>query len=167
MGQLSKVDVCTSSTTRVRYLRICIEVPLEKLLKSYILIGHHKKMLLYEGLNLLCTRCGRFGHANFSCHSTQQQSPTQPTSNSSTSTQNDSTQETECKTVSFPKKSLQCHNNNRNTVNNRAAQVVAKPGQQMTTSKSTISTGPSEAHQPSKNTSVINLLSNKFKGLTE
>ncbi|XP_019231889.1 PREDICTED: uncharacterized protein LOC109212674 [Nicotiana attenuata] len=128
LGQLLKVDACTSSTTRGKYARICIEVPLEKPLKSHILIGHHKQMLLYEGLNLLCTRCGRFGHTNVSCLFTPQQSPTQPACNSSTSTQNDSTQQTEWKTVSFSKKSLQHQNNSRNTVNIRVAQGAAKPG---------------------------------------
>ncbi|XP_019237871.1 PREDICTED: uncharacterized protein LOC109218010 [Nicotiana attenuata] len=80
LGQLLKVDAFTSSTTR----------------------GKYKQMLLYEGLNMLCTSCGRFGHTNIGCLFTPKQPPNQPISNSSASTQNDSTQQTEWKTVSFP-----------------------------------------------------------------
>lgn len=41
-GQLLKVDACTSTTTRERYVCICTEVHLEKTLKTHIHIGHHK-----------------------------------------------------------------------------------------------------------------------------
>nr|XP_016467815.1 PREDICTED: uncharacterized protein LOC107790404 [Nicotiana tabacum] len=67
LGQLLKIDICTSSTTRGRYARICIEVPLEKPLKTHLYIGNHRQSLLYEGLNLLCTNCGRFGHPANNC----------------------------------------------------------------------------------------------------
>lgn len=108
--KLLKVDTYTTSTTRGRYARICIEVTLEKSLKTDIHIGTHKQVLLYEGLNLLCTRCGRFGHASWSCQFSQtpplNSIPTTPTNSShpSSPTSIPSTKESEWKTVSFPKR---------------------------------------------------------------
>lgn len=66
-GKLLKIDACTSITTRGRYDRICVEVPLDKILKTHIYIGTHKQIILYEGLNLLCINCGRLGHNNKNC----------------------------------------------------------------------------------------------------
>ncbi|XP_019257748.1 PREDICTED: uncharacterized protein LOC109235961 [Nicotiana attenuata] len=63
LGKLLKIDSCTSSTTRGRYAQICIEVPLEKPLKTHVNIGHHRQIIQYEGLNLIRMLCGRFGHA--------------------------------------------------------------------------------------------------------
>lgn len=104
LGQLLKVDACTSSTTRGKYARICIEVPLEKPLKSHVLIGHHRQSLLYEGLNILCTSCGRFGHTTISCLFTPHTTKNNPNLNIATTPQKDTAKQTEWETVSFPKK---------------------------------------------------------------
>lgn len=109
LGQLLKVDTCTSSTTRGRYSRICIEVPLEKPPKTHIYIGNHKQILLYEGLNLLCIKCGRFGHASWNCVYAPKANnnldlPTSPTTTAfSQSHQNKPPEETKWKVVTFPK----------------------------------------------------------------
>lgn len=70
LGKLLKIDTCNSTTTRERYAHICNEVLLEWPLKIHIHIGNHRQTLSYEGLNMLCTHCGRFGHAQQSCPST-------------------------------------------------------------------------------------------------
>lgn len=62
LGQLLKIDTCTSTTTRGRYARICIEVLLERPLKTHRNIGNHRQSLLYKGISILCTSCGHLGH---------------------------------------------------------------------------------------------------------
>lgn len=168
LGQLLKVDACTSSTTRGRYARICIEVPLEKLLKTRLLIGHHNQLLLYEGLNLLCTMFGPFGHANFNCYFISQQPPEQNTSNHySISSNTDTAQEPKWKTVNFPRKSLQRYNTNRPPVLNRAVREATKVGQQTNTGKYPISIGPSGAHQLLNKSTYTNKSSNKYVELID
>ncbi|XP_019242311.1 PREDICTED: uncharacterized protein LOC109222405 [Nicotiana attenuata] len=121
LGKLLKVDICTTTTSRGRYARICIEVPLEKPLKTHLHIGNHKQTIQYEGLNVLCTACGRFGHALIHCTFQTQPLPTslvtkssRPQSASTSSTTHyiphptSNHQSAEWQTVSFPKR-----NNNR------------------------------------------------------
>lgn len=67
LGKLLKIDTCTSTATRGRYARICIEVAIEKPLKTHVFIGSHKQIIHYEGLNLLCVSCGRLGHHTRIC----------------------------------------------------------------------------------------------------
>lgn len=67
IGRLLKIDACTSSTLRGRYARLCIEMPLEVPVIPFIFIGQHKQVILYEGENFLCKKCGRLGHAQSKC----------------------------------------------------------------------------------------------------
>lgn len=67
IGTLLKIDTCTSATTRGRYACICIEVPLESPVKSYVFIDNHRQQILYEGLSMLCTLCGRLGNNKNLC----------------------------------------------------------------------------------------------------
>lgn len=69
IGTLLKVDTCTSATTKGRYARICIEIPLEMPLKTHVYTGTHRQQILYERLNMLCTLCGRLGHTKHFCSS--------------------------------------------------------------------------------------------------
>ncbi|XP_019234876.1 PREDICTED: uncharacterized protein At4g02000-like [Nicotiana attenuata] len=101
LGHLLKIDTCTSATTRGRYARICIEVPLERPLKTYINIGNHRQDLLYEGINILCTSCDHLGHTIQSCPHTTQTIKNPQTNQPSTSS---AKPETEWRTVIFPKK---------------------------------------------------------------
>ncbi|XP_009781293.1 uncharacterized protein [Nicotiana sylvestris] len=62
IGKLLKVDAFTSAALMGRYVRLCIELPLDKPVKSNVWIGNHKQQILYEGKNLLCRNCGCLGH---------------------------------------------------------------------------------------------------------
>ncbi|XP_070004512.1 uncharacterized protein [Nicotiana sylvestris] len=59
IGRLLKIDACTSSTLRGRYARLCVEIPMEHPVKSFIYIESHKQNILYEGERFLCKNCGR------------------------------------------------------------------------------------------------------------
>ncbi|XP_019250929.1 PREDICTED: uncharacterized protein LOC109229834 [Nicotiana attenuata] len=110
LGRLLKIDTCTSSTTRGRYARICIEVPLEKPLKTHLYLGNHRQSLLYEGLNLLCTYCGRFGHPTTSCsevvHAPNEQNKKIQHLETNITPDAIPVKENEWKTVTFTKKSI-------------------------------------------------------------
>lgn len=62
IGRLLKIDACTSAALRGRYARLCVELPLDKLVKPFVIIGSHKQQILYEGDDLLSKNCGHLGH---------------------------------------------------------------------------------------------------------
>ncbi|XP_075076605.1 uncharacterized protein LOC142163237 [Nicotiana tabacum] len=66
-GRLLKIDTCTSTNLRGRYARICVEIPLEIPVQSFLFVGDHKQDILYEGEDFLCKNCGRFGHTLRQC----------------------------------------------------------------------------------------------------
>lgn len=65
--KLLKIDICTSSTLGGRYDRICIQVPLEILVATIIIIGTHNQPILYEGEGILCKDCGQIGYTLRNC----------------------------------------------------------------------------------------------------
>lgn len=67
LGSMLKVDWLTSVHSRGQYARICVDIDLEKPLKSFILTRGHKLCLEYEGLHLICFHCGRYGHKFGQC----------------------------------------------------------------------------------------------------
>ncbi|XP_019251068.1 PREDICTED: uncharacterized protein LOC109229978 [Nicotiana attenuata] len=67
IGRLLKIDVCTSTTLRGRYARLCVELSLDMPVQPSIYVGHHKQTIHYEGENFLCTKCGRLGHIAQKC----------------------------------------------------------------------------------------------------
>lgn len=99
IGKILTVDTCTSTTTRGRYARLCVEVLLDQPLKTHLFIGSHKQTILYEGLNKLCIKCGRLEHNQTKCSYI---TLTQPTTTTLPITQ--STND-EWKIVHFPMKS--------------------------------------------------------------
>lgn len=62
LGKLVKMDVCTSEALKGTYARICVEVPICVQVRKYICNGHHKKLLKYEGSNILFSGCGVLVH---------------------------------------------------------------------------------------------------------
>lgn len=114
LGKLLKVDTCTTTAIRGRYARICIEVALEKPLKTHIHIDNRKQAIQNEGLNLLRTDYGRYGHASLNCSFQKSITSSFLNTNSSPSSSTKSPtvkpQQIEWQTVNFPRR-----NNNRMT----------------------------------------------------
>ncbi|XP_058749521.1 uncharacterized protein LOC131622500 [Vicia villosa] len=67
IGKTIKVDKNTGMHERGKYARICVEVDLTKPLVAMFMIKERKYNVEYEGLHLLCTLCGRFGHYAEGC----------------------------------------------------------------------------------------------------
>ncbi|XP_061340522.1 uncharacterized protein LOC133287000 [Gastrolobium bilobum] len=67
IGKVLKIDRTTSTGDRARFARVCIEIDLAKPLRgSYILDGRRKRVE-YEGLFLICLKCGKYGHNSEAC----------------------------------------------------------------------------------------------------
>ncbi|XP_028799751.1 uncharacterized protein LOC114755052 [Neltuma alba] len=67
IGKAIKVDEMTLTRARTMYARMCVEIDLNApLLPAYIVDGNHLK-IEYEGLQLICFACGRFGHDKEHC----------------------------------------------------------------------------------------------------
>lgn len=67
LGTMLKVDKLTSIHSKGKYARICVELDLEKPLKSFIEIRGNKLFLEYEGLHLICFQCGKYRHKANQC----------------------------------------------------------------------------------------------------
>ncbi|KAF3613624.1 hypothetical protein FXO38_36134 [Capsicum annuum] len=82
LGTLLKIDTCTSTTLREKYVHICVQVPLEHPLKTHVTIGTHRQMVIYEGETILCTNCSMLGHTYRECTSTMKSTNTDTPSTS-------------------------------------------------------------------------------------
>lgn len=67
LGKAIKVGLTTMKAGRGQYARICVDVDLRKPLVSRIKINGRLFNVEYEGLNLICFNCGRYGHAMEDC----------------------------------------------------------------------------------------------------
>jgi hypothetical protein len=67
IGRKVKVDKNTLKQERGKYARLCVEVDLTKPLLAMFMIKERKYNVEYEGLHLLCTTCGKFGHYKEGC----------------------------------------------------------------------------------------------------
>jgi hypothetical protein len=67
VGKTVKVDKNTLTHERGKYARLCVQVDLAKPLLAMFTIHGRKYNIEYEGLHLLCTACGRFGHYTEGC----------------------------------------------------------------------------------------------------
>lgn len=71
LGTLIKVDDFTSSLTRSKYARLCVEIDLSKPLRHGFWIGDdlHKVfvVVMYERLPTFCYTCEMIGHDSNSC----------------------------------------------------------------------------------------------------
>lgn len=70
VGKPVKIDAITLEQSRGRFARICVEINVDKPLVHSINCGSFQQKVQYEGLSLLCFRCGRVGHDQMSCSST-------------------------------------------------------------------------------------------------
>ncbi|KAH7836860.1 hypothetical protein Vadar_006602 [Vaccinium darrowii] len=67
LGRPIKADSTTVETKRGRYARVCVEVNLNKPLKSRVLIEGKIYRVEYEHIPLMCFGCGRVGHRRDQC----------------------------------------------------------------------------------------------------
>ncbi|KAL8152877.1 hypothetical protein V2J09_010637 [Rumex salicifolius] len=71
IGEVIRVDTRTLYSDRGRYARVCVMVDLTKPLKGKIRVKagdlDGSYLLDYEGLELICHKCGRYGHLIDSC----------------------------------------------------------------------------------------------------
>ncbi|XP_058760412.1 uncharacterized protein LOC131633741 [Vicia villosa] len=70
VGKTIKVDKNTLQQERGKYARICVEVNITKTLLAMFTIKGRRYKIEYEGLHLLCLKCGKFGHYKEGCQST-------------------------------------------------------------------------------------------------
>ena len=57
IGKVLRIDTHTAMEARGRYVRLCIQVDLNKPLIDTILIGRFEQLVSYEGLHKLCFSC--------------------------------------------------------------------------------------------------------------
>ncbi|PPD83877.1 hypothetical protein GOBAR_DD19190 [Gossypium barbadense] len=67
LGTLLRVDNATSSESRGKYARFCVQVNIESPLKQFILIDGRKQYLQYEGLDFFYFSCVIIGHRHENC----------------------------------------------------------------------------------------------------
>ncbi|XP_028754982.1 uncharacterized protein LOC114714409 [Neltuma alba] len=79
IGKTLKIDLNTASHLRGHYARVCVLVDLSKQLMSGFHLDGEDYYLQYEGLHLLCTRCGNYGHTAEECKiKSKEQMPSAP-----------------------------------------------------------------------------------------
>lgn len=67
IGKIVKVDRNTIFLARGKYARICVDIDLTKALVAMFMINDRAYKVEYEGLHLICTTCGKFGHYKEGC----------------------------------------------------------------------------------------------------
>ncbi|KAG6789901.1 hypothetical protein POTOM_006033 [Populus tomentosa] len=67
LGTPFKVDMNTLNVERGRFARICIEIDLDQPAVGRIWIRDHWYKVEYEGLHIICSKCGCYGHFGKDC----------------------------------------------------------------------------------------------------
>ena len=62
-----RIDTHTTSESKGRYARLCIQVDVEKPMTTSLIIGGIEQPISYEGIHKLCFSCGRIGHWKDAC----------------------------------------------------------------------------------------------------
>lgn len=67
IGRTLKVDTTTLDAARGKYARACVEIDLQKPLRTSYTFKGRTWGVQYKGLHLLCFFCGRYGHSEVAC----------------------------------------------------------------------------------------------------
>ncbi|KAI9081188.1 hypothetical protein K1719_036947 [Acacia pycnantha] len=67
IGKIVKIDRSTSIYEKGGFARICVEIDLQSPLLPAFKVFGEVKQLVYEGLHLVCFRCGKYGHEHMVC----------------------------------------------------------------------------------------------------
>jgi len=70
IGHPIKVDTNTLKVERGKFARVCVEVDLTAPVVGKIWVNGHWYKVQYEGLHLICTNCGCYGHLVRNCSRT-------------------------------------------------------------------------------------------------
>ena len=70
IGRPIKVDTNTLKVERGKFARVCVEVDLTMPVVGKIWVNSHWYKVQYEGLHLICTSCGCYGHLGRNCTTT-------------------------------------------------------------------------------------------------
>lgn len=68
VGKPVKIDLRTVEASRGRFARVCVEVSLDVPVVGRVWLCNHWYRVEYEGLHLLCKKCGCFGHVRRICN---------------------------------------------------------------------------------------------------
>ncbi|XP_031096887.1 uncharacterized protein LOC116001136 [Ipomoea triloba] len=67
VGRPIKVDYTTSLASKGKFARICVELDMTKRLLSKFTLAGEVMPIEYEGIHMVCFRCGIFGHKQGQC----------------------------------------------------------------------------------------------------
>ncbi|XP_031116887.1 uncharacterized protein LOC116020559 [Ipomoea triloba] len=67
IGKAKKVDHATSMASRGLFARVCVEVDITKPLLARFTLRNKMRTIEYEGLHLVCFKCGMVGHRREGC----------------------------------------------------------------------------------------------------
>jgi hypothetical protein len=84
IGKPIKVDMHTCNVERDKFARVCVEIKLNKLVIGRIWIKDYWYNVEYEGLHIICGKCGCYGHHDCDCKLVKETRPTMVESNAAT-----------------------------------------------------------------------------------
>lgn len=67
IGCLLTVDAHACNAVRGNYVRLCVQIFLQKPLLSFIFFDHHVQRIFYEGMHQIYFLCENIGHKNMPC----------------------------------------------------------------------------------------------------
>ena len=67
IGNVLRIDMHTTTETKGKFARICVQIDVNKPLVMAILIRKFEQPIYYEGIQKLCFGCGRVGHQKNHC----------------------------------------------------------------------------------------------------
>lgn len=68
IGQPIRIDSATSLTLRGKFARLCVEVDITKPLLEKFWLRRRVRRIEYEGIHLVCFKCGVYGHSQEQCN---------------------------------------------------------------------------------------------------
>ena len=67
IGKPVKIDFKTLKVSRGKFARVCVEIDLHKLVVGRVCVENNWLFVEYEGLHIICTKCGCYGHYSRNC----------------------------------------------------------------------------------------------------
>ncbi|XP_057417008.1 uncharacterized protein LOC130711420 [Lotus japonicus] len=75
IGKPIRLDKNTLKAERGRFARICVEVDLDKPVVGKVCLENYWYKIEYEGLHVLCSKCGCYGHWSRECQASKSAEP--------------------------------------------------------------------------------------------